>query len=135
MKKSAVFCVFFFVLISSLAFAEGNKVVVVPLGSSKTAPSGFFMAFGFVLSSGGLRDTYGVTSASLTDVGDYSIILEKSFSAFPIVMATAYANSNSDEIVTWNSSSTGNTINFHIADGAGTPISSDFTFIVYGPTL
>lgn len=124
----------FFVLISSFAFAQENNVVVVPLGSSKTAPPGFFMAFGYVNSSGSLGESYGVLSASRTGIGDYNVTLEKSFSAGPIVTATAFSFGNSDEIVTWRSFSTGNTIFFNVADGTGTPFDSDFSFIVYGPT-
>ena len=92
------------------------------------------MAFGYVSPSGNLGESYGVLSASRTDFGDYTVTLEISFSAGPIVTATAFSFGNSDAIVTWSSSNTGNTIFFYVANGTGTPLDSGFTFIVYGPT-
>ncbi|MEE4243417.1 MAG: hypothetical protein V2I36_18295 [Desulfopila sp.] len=117
----------------SLASAgmAADKVVVVPINSSKVVPQLQPIAQGSFSSSCQDFYSYGVDSCTVSATGKYIFTLTKSFTGYANIIATAYNEFPAAEIATASSTNGGNTITIYIANGEGAAIHSDFQFVVY----
>lgn len=113
--------------------AVGENVVVVPLGGSVPAQLQP-IAQGQFGSDCSEYYSYGVTGCVHNSTGNWTLTLTKSYTDYPTILATSWNNGAAAEIATTSSVSNGNTIQIHIANGAGTAINSDFNFVVYAQT-
>lgn len=138
MKKFALlFTVFLIAFIASPAMAA-DKVVVVPLNSGRTPTAALPIAYGHAnvtVGTPAFYTSYGAESITKIGTGDYKIVLENSFASYPAIIASSYNSSPKVEIVTTFSYSDTDTIYFNIVNAAGTPIDSNFSFVVFGDLL
>ncbi|MFW5752369.1 MAG: hypothetical protein ACOCW8_03420 [bacterium] len=81
---------------------------------------------------GTLITGYGVSSVDNPETGYYTVNLENVYSGNPVVLVTCYNSTPSDEVATYSASQDDNKINVRLSDGAGSPIISVFSILVYG---
>jgi len=77
------------------------------------------------------ENAYGIESVNNTSTGVYEVTLQNSFHPDVAISLTSF-DSSSPEILTYEPTSTGNTIIVHAFDITGTRINTAFSIVVYG---
>lgn len=134
MKKIAVILSLLLLTFVAVPAIAANKVVVVPLSSSRVPQElvplaqGEISSFDGVVSSTG---SYGISSVAKNATGDVTVTFTFSWIAYPAVMTGVYGN-DSSRIVVYSPAFAGNTIRFRTKDTTGTLAGAYFSFVVYG---
>ncbi len=90
------------------------------------------IAYGYI-SGIAVQVDYGVASVSSPNTGEYEVTLSNGFSGTPVIIASPYNPTGSDEIVSvgqWSASQ--NRFTIYVSDETGSPVVSNFFFVVYG---
>lgn len=88
------------------------------------------LAYGYISNASILED-YGLTSITSPSTGRYVITLDHAWAGIPVVMVTSYDLSGRVEVASYNYIGN-NQIEVNIVNSAGTPISSNFSIVVFG---
>lgn len=90
------------------------------------------LAYASVNTNGTLLTGYGVSSVDNPETGYYTVNLENVWSGNPVVLVTCYNSTPNDEVATYFASQNDNKVYVRLSDGAGNPIISVFSILVYG---
>ncbi|MDH3329811.1 MAG: hypothetical protein OEM01_11300 [Desulfobulbaceae bacterium] len=135
MKKIVIALSLLLVSFMAASAIAADKVVVVPLSTSKVPAQALPLAWGFIDGTNNTILTgYNVDSVTRPNTGVYNVKMSVSWEGMPAVIATSFNSGPPyDEIITWGGSLTvSDTVNFYIIDEATTPKNSHFSFVLYG---
>ncbi|MBU1231355.1 MAG: hypothetical protein KKD01_04155 [Proteobacteria bacterium] len=138
MKKIAVLLSLLLLSIVAVSAIAADKVVVVPLNSSRVQPELVPLAQGEISTyTGNILSTghYGISSTVLNGTGDVTVTFTSSWVGYPAVMTGSWATSalTSNTLVYYNASINSNTIRFYTKDSASGALENGyFSFVVFG---
>lgn len=87
------------------------------------------IAYGYI-DGGSVAQNFGIASMTKPSAGEYVITLNNNFSSFPVIIATSFNATPTNELITYDFSGS-NVIRIHINKDSG-PADSNFSFVVFG---
>ena len=131
---------FLFVIASNNAFAEANKVVVIPMAADSVPVQALAQAYGYirVQSISGVQTPsvvtgYNVGTVTRLSTGVYNITLTIDFAGEPVVLVTSFNTSSDTEIATYNFTDP-NIVTIRVVGENNAAVETNFSFVVYGTT-
>lgn len=90
------------------------------------------LAYGYFLGgSGSIVTDYGISSISSSSTGVYEVVLDNNWQGSPVVVVSSFNATSAVENAVYNTTGS-NTVIVRIVDENDTPVSSNFSMVVYG---
>lgn len=89
------------------------------------------LAYGYISGFSSIETDFGIASVTSPSTGVYQVTLDNDWVGYPVVTANSFNFSSDTETITYSDTGT-NQITFRIVDENNNPITSDFSFVVYG---
>ncbi len=136
MKKIAVILSLLMLSFGPVSAIAADKVVVVPLNTSRIQQELVPLAHGEISSSSGAiasTGSYGISSTEVNGTGDVTVTLTTSWNGFPTIVTGSWGSSDTKRIVSYLAAYDGNTIRFRIKNSTSGALESGwFSFVVFG---
>lgn len=119
---------------------DGDGLIVeeqITINSSSNSPkpktlyaNSMPIAYGFIQAGGGVTGGYGISSATMGNLGEYTINLSNAAAGTTIPIATCYDRGMLEHAVI--SGAGPNSVNVNTFDANGTPTSTNFFIVIFG---